>query len=314
MSNQKKEKYTYSSSGVDVTRNDDFTDFIKSIVRVPEWVIKEPTGYATILNFTNPPVVLTADGIGSKLLLHIQYKRWNDAAKDLIGMNYNDIVCTGAVPKAFVDYLGVHHIAEEHYEFVKALSSELEKLDMALVAGETAEIPAVYTESDWDVAGFCVGILQKKLPIETIEYGDIIIGLPASGFHSNGWSLIRKILQEEKIDISELPFDILVGTRIYKEVPQFFNSVKAIAHVTGGGILRALRRILKDKGWEITLELPDYINWILKYVSLEEALKTFNMGYGMILVTEKKFVQPIIDNLNGNVLGEVSTTTNIHIK
>jgi len=306
-------KYTYSASGVDVLRNDDFTDFIKSKIKLPDWVIKEPTGYATILNFTTPAVVLTADGVGSKLLLHIQYKRWTDAAKDLIGMNYNDIICVGAIPKAFVDYLGVHHIAQEHYEFIEALNCELEKVNMSLVAGETAEIPAIYTQNDWDVAGFCVGILQKRLPIETIEYGDTIIGIPASGFHSNGWSLIRKIIQEENIDISTLPFDILTGTRIYNQVPQVFNSVKAIAHVTGGGILRALRRILKDKGWNITLELPEYMKWILQYVELEEALRTFNMGYGMLLVTDKKIAEKIAQEVDGKIIGEVSQTTKISI-
>ena len=306
-------KYTYSASGVDVFRNDDFTEFIKSKVRLPNWVIKEPTGYATILNFTNPPVVLTADGVGSKLLLHIEHKRWSDAAKDLIGMNYNDIICVGAIPKAFVDYLGVHHIAKEHYEFIEALNCELEKVNMSLVAGETAEIPAIYTHNDWDVAGFCVGVLQKGLPVETIEYGDIIIGIPASGFHSNGWSLIRKIIQEEKIDISALPFDILTGTRIYNQVPQVFDSVKAIAHVTGGGILRALRRILKDKGWNINLELPEYMRWIMRYVEFEEALKTFNMGYGMILVTNKQIAEEIAQKVGGKIIGEVSQTTKISI-
>ncbi len=298
-------KYTYSSSGVDVIRNDEFTDYIKSITNLPDWVMKEPTGYATILNFTNPPVVLTADGVGSKLLLHIEYQRWNDAAKDLIGMNYNDIICTGAIPKAFVDYLGVHHIDKTHYEFIKALKEELEQLDMSLVAGETAEIPSIYTEKDWDVAGFCVGILQRRMPVESVEYGDVIIGLKASGFHSNGWSLIRKILSDENVDINDLPFDLLAGTKIYKDVPKVFDQVKAIAHVTGGGILRALRRIIKDKGWNISIELPEYITWILKYVEIEEALKTFNMGYGMILVTDEKSAEELASKCFGDIIGKV---------
>lgn len=299
-------KYTYSQSGVDVVRNDEFTDYIKSIVNLPNWVMKEPTGYATILNITNPPVVITADGIGSKLLLHIKYRRWNDAAKDLIGMNYNDIISVGAQPKAFVDYLGVHHIDGVHYEFIKALNEELIKVDMALVAGETAEIPSIYTESDWDVAGFCVGILKSRLSIESIDYNDVVIGLPASGFHSNGWSLIRKIVEQENIDISSLPFDLLTGTKIYTEVPGVFDMVKGIAHVTGGGILRALRRVLKNKGWKINLKLPEYINWVLKYVEFDEALKTFNMGYGMILITSAEFSQRVIEVTNGEVIGYVS--------
>jgi len=117
-------RYTYSQSGVDVLRNDEFTDYIKNLLKeinIPDWVVREPTGYATILTFTNPPIVLTADGVGSKLLLHIEYGRWNDAAQDLIAMNYNDIICVGGLPKAFVDYLGVNHIDRVHYEFLSAL-------------------------------------------------------------------------------------------------------------------------------------------------------------------------------------------------
>ncbi len=308
------EKYTYSGSGVDVFRNDDFTDHIKNVIKVPDWVLKEPTGYATILNFTTPKIVLTADGIGSKLLLHIKYRRWSDAAQDLIAMNYNDIVCVGGKPRAFVDYLGVHHIDRQHYEFIEALVRKLDKYDMALVAGETAEIPSIYTENDWDVAGFCIGTLEKRIPIETIEYGDSIIGLPASGFHSNGWSLIRKIIESENISIEELSFDLLAGTKIYKEVTEVFELIKGIAHVTGGGILRALRRVLGDKGYEISITLKPYIEWILKYVEIPEAIKTFNMGYGMILVIAEKDVESVLKITNGEVIGKVSQNTNIVIQ
>ncbi|QAV33562.1 phosphoribosylformylglycinamidine cyclo-ligase [Fervidobacterium changbaicum] len=307
-------KYTYSGSGVDVLRNDEFTDYIKNVVKVPEWAVKEPTGYATILNFTNPPIVLTADGVGSKLLLHIEHNRWDDAAQDLIAMNYNDIVCVGGVPKAFVDYLGVNHIDKQHYEFIEALVKKLTEYEMALVAGETAEIPSIYSDKDWDVAGFCVGVLQRRMPIETISYGDIIVGLSASGFHSNGWSLIRKILKEEKIRIEELDFDLLKGTKIYSEVTNVFELVKGIAHVTGGGILRALKRILKDKGWHISIKLPDYMRWVLNYVEIEEAMKTFNMGYGMILVVSKEHLEKVIEHVQGEIIGVVSTNTEIVVE
>ncbi|ODN30272.1 phosphoribosylformylglycinamidine cyclo-ligase [Fervidobacterium thailandense] len=299
-------KYTYADSGVDVGRNDEFTDFIKSEVFLPEWVIKEPTGYATILNITNPPIVLTADGIGSKLLLEIELGRLCEAAIDLIAMNYNDIVCVGGQPLAFVDYLGVHHIDQVHYKFIEFLQQELAKLGMALVAGETAEIPSIYSEREWDVAGFCVGILKRKLPVDTIEPGDIIIGLPASGFHSNGWSLIRKILKDENISPDELPFDLLAGTRIYSEVIQMFDRIKGLAHVTGGGLLRALKRVLRGKGAKVEIrKLPDYMQWVLRYVTVEEAMKTFNMGYGMLLITKKEHSLDLLSNLDGEVLGEV---------
>ncbi len=310
-------RYTYSQSGVDVLRNDEFTDYIKNLLKeinMPDWVVREPTGYATILIFTNPPIVLTADGVGSKLLLHIEYGRWNDAAQDLIAMNYNDIICVGGLPKAFVDYLGVNHIDKVHYEFLSALARKLNEYNISLVAGETAEIPAIYTEKDWDVAGFCVGTLERRIPVESINYGDKIIGLRASGFHSNGWSLLRKIINEEGININSLNFDLLVGTNIYGNVPAVFEDVKGIAHVTGGGILRALKRVLRDKGWDINIKMPDYMQWVLQYVEIEEAMRTFNMGYGMILIADASKTDKILRITGGDIIGEVSNNTTIVVE
>jgi len=307
-------KYTYSGSGVDVTRNDEFTDYIKQVVKLPNWVMKEPTGYATIIDLTTPPIVVTSDGIGSKLLLHLENGTLNEAAKDLIAMNYNDIICVGGVPKAFIDYLGVHHIDKQHYDFIRVLNEELGKLDMSLVAGETAEIPAIYTQSEWDVAGFCIGTLTHRIPVETIQEGDVILGLPASGFHSNGWSLIRRILQKEKIQLKMFPFDLLAGTQIYSDVPKIFYLVKGIAHVTGGGILRALRRVLRENGYSINIHLPNYMKWVLQYVTMDEALKTFNMGYGMILVTSKDNVEEVISQIGGTIIGNVDSAKNIVIQ
>lgn len=299
-------KYTYEASGVDVRRNDEFTDSIKQRLSLPDWVVREPTGYAAILQFTQPPIVVTADGIGSKLLLHARYGRWVDAARDLIAMNYNDILCVGGRPLAFVDYLGVHHIDKQHAEFISALISELERLGMALVAGETAELPSIYTEQEWDVAGFCVGVLERRLPVETITEGDAIIGLPASGFHSNGWSLLRKIIDAEGINIESLNFDLLSGTRIYNTVPSVFGYVKGVAHVTGGGIVRALRRLLGGWGCRVALRLPEFIKWVLRYVELEEAMRTFNMGYGLLLVTPPELVDQIVEKVGGELLGHVA--------
>lgn len=306
--------YTYSGSGVDVIRNDEFTDYIKEIVTLPSWVMKEPTGYATIIELTTPPIVVTSDGIGSKLLLHLEYGTLNEAAKDLIAMNYNDIVCVGGIPKAFVDYLGVHHIDNQHYEFIKALNEELEKVDVSLVAGETAELPAIYTQNEWDVAGFCIGTLAKRMPVETIKEGDLIVGIRASGFHSNGWSLIREILKKENIDAKSLPFNLLTGTKTYSNVPTVFDLAKGIAHVTGGGILRALRRVLRENGYDLVIELPEYMKWMLKYITIDEALKTFNMGYGMILVTSRENIEEVVAKTNGKIIGDVSSNRNIVVQ
>ncbi|PLV56272.1 phosphoribosylformylglycinamidine cyclo-ligase [Thermotoga sp. SG1] len=299
-------KYTYRDTGVDVERGESFSRKIKNSVKLPEWLMKEPTGYAAVLKITEPPIAVTADGIGTKLILHRKYGTWRYAAEDLVGMNYNDLVCVGARPVAFLDYLGVERISEEHEQFITELVNVLESVGVKLVGGETAEMPDVY-RGDWDAVGFAVGVLERKIPVDTIREGDIIIGIPSSGFHSNGWSLIRRILKEEKIEPESLDFDLLKGTRIYREVVDVFDRVKGVAHVTGGGIIRALKRVLGNLRAHVSLPKRDFIDWILKYVEFEEAINTFNMGIGMLLVVEKKNVEYVLGRVDGVVVGRVDT-------
>lgn len=296
--------YTYRDSGVDVERGDRFSSFISQLEEIPPWLLREPTGYGAILTFTDPPIVVTTDGIGTKLILHQRYKRWRDAASDLIAMNYNDIVAVGGEPLAFVDYIGTPKISEELYQFAEELKRVLRELGLYLVAGETAEMPGIYQEH-WDAVGFAIGKLRRRLPVESIAPGDIIIGLSSSGFHSNGWSLIRKILSQENIEPSSLPFDLLAGTKIYKEALTVMEEVKGIAHVTGGGLRRALRRLLGEKGYRLKLKPTTQYDWILRYVNIEEALSTFNMGYGMLLFTDRERGKEIADKVIGEIIGEV---------
>ncbi len=301
-----KRLFTYKESGVDVKRGDEFSHFISDVAYLPDWIIKEPTGYATIIGYTDPPIVVTADGVGTKLILHQKYRRWKDAAYDLVAMNYNDIVAVGGKPFAFVDYIGTPLISNELYDFAVVLKEVLNEVGVYLVAGETAEMPGIY-DRHWDVVGFCVGKLIRRLPLDSVCGGDVIIGLPSSGFHSNGWSLIRHILEKEKIDVTSFDFDLLKGTRLYVDVLKVLDYVKAIAHVTGGGINRALRRILMDKGAELNIKITNKcFKWILNYVELKEALSTFNMGVGMMLVVAKDDVKRVIDILGeGFVMGYV---------
>ncbi|MCS7234100.1 MAG: phosphoribosylformylglycinamidine cyclo-ligase [Synergistetes bacterium] len=296
--------YTYRDSGVDVERGDRFSNFISRLEELPPWLLREPTGYAAILTFTDPPILVTTDGVGTKLILHQKYKRWKDAALDLIAMNYNDIIAAGGEPLAFVDYIGTPKINEELYEFAEELKKTLRELDLYLVAGETAEMPGIY-QDHWDVVGFAIGRLKRRLPVESIDEGDLIVGLSSSGFHSNGWSLIRKILDQERIDPLSLPFDLLTGTKVYKEALNVIEDVKGIAHVTGGGLKRALRRLLREKGYILRIEPSPKYDWILKYVNMEEAFSTFNMGYGMLLFVQKEKAEEVAKKVSGKVIGEV---------
>jgi len=304
--------YTYKDAGVDIGKGERFADLIKNLVIRPQWIQREETGYAAILKFTDPPIAVTVDGIGTKLTLHRKFGTWHEAAEDLVAMNYNDLLCVGAKPMVFLDYLGVESLGKEHEEFIKALVEILNGLDVALVAGETAEMPGVYS-NEWDAVGFCLGPVVRRIPVETVKEGDLVVGIEASGFHSNGWSLIRKILEEERIDPSSLEFQLLTGTRIYREVLDILEFVKSLAHVTGGGIKRALRRLLRGKGARIILKSRDYTDWILRYVDFEEAVSTFNMGYGMLMVVDEQELEHVKNRIHCEVIGEVVGTAGFEI-
>jgi len=307
-------KYTYKDSGVDVGKGEEFARFIKDNLRIPEWLVREPTGYAAVLNFTNPPIAVTADGIGTKLLLHVENGRWRDAAEDLVAMNYNDLVAAGAEPRAFVDYLGVHSINEEQKHFISELLTLLDELGMALVAGETAEMPDIYPNGIWDVAGFAMGIHKRVFDISKVVPGDVVIGISSNGFHSNGWSLIRRIIRENGISLRELDFDLLKGTRIYSNlVKQIENpEIKAMAHVTGGGIVRALKRVLsRGLGARMLIKKRDFLDWILQFVDFEEACSTFNMGWGFLLISSESCGEELAKVVGGEIIGQVTENEGI---
>lgn len=303
--------FTYSGSGVDVGRGDEFSAFISGGA-LPGWVKRDRAGYASILELPSSKVVVSADGVGSKMMLHRLHKRWRDAALDLVAMNYNDVVAAGGKPIAFMDYLGVGRIDRDLYDFASALKEVLSEVGVALVGGETAEMPDLYGD-EMEAVGFCIGVLCRPMEVGRVLEGDVILALPSSGFHSNGFSLIRRLLREKGISLGDLPFDLLVGTRIYSELPRAFDFVKACAHVTGGGLIRALRRILgEDRGYVLEFELRDEFRWILNWVEEEEALSTFNMGLGMLMFVDRTLVRKVMSVLpDVLVVGRVTSDSTL---
>ena len=252
-------------------------------------------------------IATTTDGIGTKLLLATKYYDYINLGRDLVASVCNDILCTGAMPKQFLDYIA---IGKFDYNIVNNLvlgiNAALAETDCKLVAGETAEMQGCYPAGGFDLAGFCVGIGkdEDKLGPYKVESGMKIIGLPSSGFHCNGYTVIRQWLLESK---GPLPYlNLLHPTRLYiRDILKAKTVIKSLAHVTGGGISRALSRLLPDN-LQAHLDMSKFkvassSKWALSCgMSYEDQLSVFNCGYGMLAV-----VEDVPTNIECVLLGEV---------
>ncbi len=303
-------EWTYEKAGVSIERADAFVEYIRERVKaLPKQALLFGS-FASGLKLTgykSPVLMLTTDGVGTKLKIAQAVGVHNTVGIDLVAMNVNDLLTTGATPLAFLDYIATGRI---DLEVMKALMDGIVEgcrlAEVALVGGETAEMPDFYPEGVYDLAGFCLGVCEEEDLItgENIKAGDVIIGLPSSGFHSNGYSLIRKVLQDRGISYED-SFEgrrvwevLLEPTKIYLlEVRALKSSgvrIKGMAHITGGGIPGNLVRILPE-GLRAVVEknkipINPIFNWIrdLGNITTEEMFKTFNMGVGFIMVVGKE--------------------------
>ena len=300
---EKKESITYKASGVDIDTGNEFVKKLPSIVNstFDKNVINGIGDFAGLYSLenehlSNPVLVSACDGIGTKIKLAIDMENYSGIGQDLVAMNINDLICTGAKPLFFLDYLSVSKLnINKHSKVIKSIASACKKAKVSLIGGETAEMPGIYFQDDFDLAGFAVGIVDrlKKLPIE-IRPGDLIYGLPSSGPHSNGFTLIRKLLkQEDKNNIADLKKSLIKPTRLYSgfaQDPTILNICSGFAHITGGGILDNLPRIIKNglsakiqlNSWDI----PSSLKWAIKSARLSsnQALQTFNCGIGFVAI------------------------------
>ncbi len=300
----KKEKsITYKDSGVDIVTGNDFVKKLPSIVNstFDKNVINGIGDFAALYSLENeqlnkPILVSACDGVGTKIKLAIDMKNYSSIGQDLVAMNINDLICAGAKPLFFLDYLSMSKLKiREHSKLIESIAMACKKAKVSLIGGETAEMPGIYSENDFDLAGFAVGIVDrsKKLPKE-IRPGDLIYGLPSSGPHSNGFTLIRKLLEQEaKQDKADLKKSLLTPTRLYSDFAQddfILDISSGFAHITGGGILDNLPRIFRNgltakirlNSWEV----PSSLRWAIKSARLsnEQALQTFNCGIGFIAI------------------------------
>lgn len=304
-------QFSYEKAGVSIERANRFTEIIKPLAKKtarPE-VLGGIGGFGALFalqSYHEPVLVSGTDGVGTKLKIAFALNRHDTIGIDLVAMCVNDILVQGAEPLFFLDYFATSKLELAVGQAVIAgIAQGCLEAGCALVGGETAEMPGMYKEGEYDLAGFAVGVVEKKkiLPKTDIRPGDLLLALPSSGLHSNGFSLVRRLLDEKGIAL-EQPFTdqqtlgevLLTPTRIYvKTILALLAQVeiKALAHITGGGIIENIPRVLPDdcgivlhKNWP----WPAIFSWLEKEGQIErmEMLRTFNCGIGMVIIIDPK--------------------------
>ncbi|HYL19138.1 MAG TPA: phosphoribosylformylglycinamidine cyclo-ligase [Burkholderiales bacterium] len=299
---------SYRDAGVDIDAGDQLVENIKPIARrtLREGVLAGIGGFGALFEvpkrYRNPVLVSGTDGVGTKLKLAFELGRHDTVGIDLVAMSVNDVLVQGAEPLFFLDYYACGRLdVATATAVIKGIAAGCEQAGCALIGGETAEMPGMYPAGEYDLAGFAVGVVEKDRILDgsRIAAGDVVLGLASSGAHSNGYSLIRRILERSAVDLAAdfrgrpLSDVILAPTRIYvKPVLAMMQQVevKGLAHVTGGGLLENVPRILPDG---VTAELdrnawprPALFSWLQEQgqVADQEMFRVFNCGIGMIAV------------------------------
>lgn len=326
---------TYAGSGVDIEAGDRVVDLIKPMLRRTHQtrVIGQHGGFAGMFrldyneklfkrNYRDPVLVACTDGVGTKVKLAAELGIVNTVGIDCVAMNVNDLIVQGAEPLFFLDYLGLHkQVPETTASIIEGIARGCEIAGCSLIGGECAEMPDIYAEGDFDIAGFAVGVVELSRAIDPmrVEPGDIVIGIASDGVHSNGFSLVRKIVDTKKLKLDRiypelgentLGEELLVPTRIYaKPIVKLLRQYKVkrivsgMAHITGGGLTGNLCRALHDgvdakingKSWEV----PPIFDFLQKRggVASEEMDRVFNMGIGYTLIVRPTFADSVVRRL-----------------
>ncbi len=310
---ERKNGLTYADAGVDIDAGNALVEKIKPMVRSTRrpGADSEIGGFGGLFDlkaagFSDPILIAANDGVGTKLKVAIEAGRHDTVGIDLVAMCVNDLVVQGAEPLFFLDYFATGKLdPDQGAAIVSGIAEGCRQAGCALIGGETAEMPGMYGEGDYDLAGFAVGAAERGqlLPTDDIVEGDIVLGLASSGVHSNGYSLVRRIVASSGLSWNDkAPFDgyrslgeaLLTPTRIYvKSILAAIRSthgIKALAHITGGGFPENIPRVLpKDFAAELDLdaiEVPSVFSWLAKTggVAPAEMMRTFNCGIGMVMV------------------------------
>lgn len=328
------ETLSYKDAGVDIDAGDAFIDVIKPIAKATqrEGCLSGLGGFGALFEipkrYDEPVLVSGTDGVGTKLKLAFDLNKHDTIGIDLVAMCVNDVLVQGAEPLFFLDYFATGKLTEEvAAEVVKGIGEGCLQSNAALIGGETAEMPGMYSDGEYDLAGFCVGAVEKSKIIDgsKVKAGDVLIALGSSGAHSNGYSLIRKVIDvhDAQLDMplggSTLGEQVLSPTRIYvRPVLELMQTVDvhALAHITGGGLPGNLNRVLPDNCHAVVKESswqwPELFSWLMETANIErdEMYRTFNCGVGMVLVIAQADVEQSLNLLeaageNAFVIGEI---------
>ncbi|MGU8476373.1 phosphoribosylformylglycinamidine cyclo-ligase [Clostridium perfringens] len=309
---------TYKEAGVNIEEGYRSVKLIKEYAKktMSEYVLNGLGSFAGMVElpegYKKPVLVSGTDGVGTKLDIACKKRKFDTVGIDCVAMCVNDILCHGAKPLFFLDYIACGKLeAEVSSDLVKGVAEGCIKSQCSLIGGETAEMPGMYKEGDYDIAGFAVGIVDKDKIIngKDIKAGDKLIGIASSGAHSNGYSLIRKVFKNLDQDFNGKAIweELLTPTKIYVKpvlsLLEKFN-IKGMAHVTGGGFYENLPRMLSEEGLSIVInknsyEIPEIFKKLMELgVQEEEMYNTFNMGIGFVLCVEEDEVEEVLIELS----------------
>ncbi len=336
-------KMTYAEAGVDIDAGNALVDRIKPAA-ARTWrsgVSDGLGGFGALFDlrdagFADPILVAATDGVGTKLRIAIDTGDVSGVGQDLVAMCVNDLICQGAEPLFFLDYFATGKLSVDHAaSVVEGIAAACEASGCALIGGETAEMPGMYPPGDFDLAGFAVGAMERGGGLPSgIRDGDLLLGLPSSGVHSNGYSLVRRIVETTNLGWdAPCPFgdgslaaNLLEPTRLYVRpalAALRTGGLRGLAHITGGGLTENLPRVLPDGlGAEISFDtwtLPGVFNWLRQTGGVEEheMLKTFNCGIGMIAIVEPARVSHVTEAFEDEgitpiQIGQVTSRDGIH--
>jgi len=334
----KSQSESYKEAGVDITSGYKAVELMKEhVARTMAFGNTSPVGgfggllQPDLTGMEEPILVSGTDGVGTKLKLAFLQDRHDTVGIDCVAMCVNDIICVGAKPLFFLDYIACgKNVPEKIASIVKGVADGCVQSECCLIGGETAEMPGFYPEDEYDLAGFAVGIVDKKnvIDIEQVSEGDSLIGIASSGIHSNGYSLVRKVFDVENTDLSRtydeldgksLGEVLLTPTKIYvKAMTALFREMRphAVMHITGGGfyenVPRALPKGLSAKIYKDRLEIPGIFHLLMKEGSIPERdmYNTYNMGTGMTVVVPKEQAARAVEIIetageHAKVIGEI---------
>ena len=311
----------YKKSGVDVIKTDKLISqalkFIKSSHN--DKVLGNKLGFSAEYR-VNKDVTLCAatDGVGTKAILAAELNDYKGIGQDLVAMCSNDLLCNKAKPLFFLDYFACSSVKSKQYtEILRSITGACKKINCSLIGGETAEMPSLYKGNHFDIAGFLIGIKERYKTLN-VTRGDLIFGIKSNGFHSNGFSLIRKIISKNKINIKRAKFNkqklsnlIMRPTRLYHRYINYYDLkyIKTLSHITGGGVYSNFKRSI-PKGTKFDLniiKLPKEYDFIKDNINISnlELMEIFNCGIGMIFVINKKYYKRFIKRNLFNLIGEI---------